>query len=179
MFISDTFRLIKSIAKDSRNAPDVAQILSRADKPESLTRDDKSDIVSNVYMFFMSLSDWDIDDRFNETVKAFLYCVLFDNEVQNGGILQFFQNSSGDCSEETVTALHTLSAYKHEELLRKCFNFFPGAVVPKDRSKRNDAVKSINRAVFDDIDNEFFKSEKELCEYCFEYLINNKQSFLT
>ena len=67
--------------------------------------------------------------------------VLFDTgcyfgEIVNGGMSQFFSNSSGNRAHETLAALRTIGATLCAELLEKALTLFPEGVAPVDRAKR-------------------------------------------
>lgn len=74
------------------------QLKDHANRPlnisEILSRSDKTNVVVDAYTYFMRQSNWEIDDRFNEKIRIFLLCVLFDGEVANGGISQFLPTAA-------------------------------------------------------------------------------------
>jgi hypothetical protein len=61
---------------------------------------------------------------------------VFQGEVVNGGISQFFSNTSGNWAHETLTALQEIGASLCVDLLEKALTLFPGSVAPTDRQKR-------------------------------------------
>ena len=157
------------------------QLKDHANRPlnifEILSRSDKTNVVVDAYTYFTRQSNWEIDDRFNEKIRIFLLCVLFDGEVANGGISQFFANSSGDHAVETADALHAIGAFESEALLRSSFCLFPNAVVPEDRGERNDLMDQIDEAKFDEIDRRVWEGNIE--KFCYMYLTENRASFET
>ena len=116
-------QLRKSIIEHQNRPLDINEILSR--KTER-------NVVIDAYEYFMRQSNWEIDSRFNDTVKNFLLCVLYDGEVGNGGISQFLANNSENFTHQTADALHVIGAVESEKLLRKSFELFPNGTVPKD-----------------------------------------------
>lgn len=81
-------------------------------------------------------------DGLAETEKTyFLGCVL-NGEVRNGGLHQFYSNSSGDRYTETLEALETLDAWHSRRILaRSCELLFPGRrEPPQDRGARFDVL---------------------------------------
>mgnify|MGYP003584548255 CR=1 FL=1 len=67
--------------------------------------------------------------------------VLFDTgaffgEIVNGGMSQFFSNSSGNRAHETLAALRAVGAPLCVQLLEKALTLFPDGIAPVDREKR-------------------------------------------
>lgn len=61
---------------------------------------------------------------------------LYSAEVDNGGVHQFFLNSTGDVAPETTAAMTTLGLPKQAETLRKAMAFFP-TPYPSDGDRRS------------------------------------------
>ena len=65
------------------------------------------------------------------------YCLdCLEREVNNGGFDQFFVNSSGDTSLETITALDRLGAHHTADLVRRAVAVFPNGDPSSDRDVR-------------------------------------------
>jgi hypothetical protein len=60
----------------------------------------------------------------------------FHGEVVNGGLSQFFSNSSGNWVPETMDALERIGARLSLGLLAEAKTLFPGGTVPRDREER-------------------------------------------
>lgn len=54
----------------------------------------------------------EMSDKLNETQKTFIIIENFEREINNGGFNQFYINSSGDFSHETIDALIKIGANK-------------------------------------------------------------------
>jgi len=82
-------------------------------------------------------------DALNPRERAFhmLFFVL-DGEVDNGGLEQFFFNSSGDNVEAVLDSLVSVGAERTLAVLRSAVEAFPGSVVPRDIEKRREALAS-------------------------------------
>jgi hypothetical protein len=66
-----------------------------------------------------------------------VYCVdCLEREVNNGGFDQFFVNSSGDTSLETITALKRVGADHTADLVRRAVLVFPNGHPSPDRNTR-------------------------------------------
>ena len=70
------------------------------------------------------------------------YCVLvLEGEVYNGGMHQYFSNSSGDDYKATIDGLLELKAFKALLLLTEAKNLLFEGDVPEDPAARNEAIK--------------------------------------
>ena len=112
---------------------------SKLDIQEILSRKYSEDAVIDTYEYCMKKCDWDPSVLADGNIKDFLLGMLFQAEVDNGGISQFFFNSSGDLSQETVAALTKVDA-KSARILAEALACFPNGVAPRDRQIRNDLM---------------------------------------
>lgn len=85
------------------------------------------------------------DDNFHilsEEEQVYFAVGLLDGEVYNGGMHQFFSNSSGDLYDEVVNGLQTLAASNSLWLLRRATKVLFGNIKPsKDFYLRNNEMK--------------------------------------
>jgi len=88
----------------------------------------------------------------------------FEAEVNNGGFDQFFFNSTGDFSIETLEALELIKANKTAAILREACNRFPSGIPPSDRTVRANlmsATVSPNSSEFDSLDERFYAYDED------------------
>ena len=87
-----------------------------------------------------------------------------EDEVNNGGFHQFFNNSSGDSTRETIDALEELGAKVFSDILRRAASMFPGSMPPKDRGERLGVLwsKFPRTDEFRDLDTEFLAYPEDL-----------------
>ena len=76
-------------------------------------------------------------EKLNEYEKTFFLTQTLEAEINNGGFSQFFFNSGGNFTYETVDAFEAIGAVKTAEICRKAIASF-GKKIPKDRNKRMD-----------------------------------------
>lgn len=68
--------------------------------------------------------------------RALLSITLFIREVDNGGLEQFFWNSSGDVGDEVMTGFDRLGAPQKADILRRALAFFNSASATPDQATR-------------------------------------------
>jgi hypothetical protein len=90
--------------------------------------------------------------------------VELEDEVNNGGFHQFFNNSSGDNTFETIQALEIIGATMVADILRRAAFKFPGNMPPRDRRQRLDLLwANFPRTdEFYELDKEFFAYPEDL-----------------
>jgi Domain of unknown function (DUF4375) len=76
-------------------------------------------------------------DDWPEPYRLLCLLEMFYLEVMNGGIHQFFSNSSGDWAPDVVEALEAVSLPNHAKALQQGIDMFD-APYPTDRDKRGD-----------------------------------------
>lgn len=114
----------------------------------------------------------------------YLVCVL-QGEVYNGGLGQFFDNSSGDLYQETLDALVELGAMRcHAILLAAKRALFPQNDPPRDRAERiaaepaypegPDAPRPAWRLVLERLDDEFYTDPDKLDERLRRYALDHE-----
>lgn len=88
----------------------------------------------------------------------------FEDEVNNGGLHQFFNNSSGDNTADTIGALETIGATAMADILRRAASRFPNGFPPKLRSERLATLWNSfpQTDEFRDLDAEFFAYPDDL-----------------
>ncbi len=105
-------------------------------------------------------------------------------EVNNGGFAQFFFNSDGCFGNELVASFEKIGAKKTAEICKKAISIY-GDKVPTDRDEREEILtpddeKEEERIeeILDECDDAFFEYEDDLLELNYQFIINNKESFL-
>jgi hypothetical protein len=86
-------------------------------------------------------------------------------EINNGGFDQFFFNSAGDKTAETILALEAIGASHTADIVRKAAARFPGGIPPADRDERQDLLAdsvSPDSDAFEHEDAEFLEYRDDL-----------------
>ncbi|NJK97501.1 MAG: DMP19 family protein [Bacteroidales bacterium] len=119
-------------------------------------------------------------DKLNESQKTFIIIENLEREINNGGFNQFYYNSSGDFSHETIDALIKIGANKTAEIVTKANSQFPDNKVPKDRTERQVILEQIEEKaneIWESCDNDFYKYEDKIGGLLIEFVKANKTDF--
>jgi hypothetical protein len=81
---------------------------------------------------------------------------IFAGEVFNGGLHQYFSNSSGEYAHEALAALNELRATQTARLLQQAIAAFPGKRVPKDWARRNEQLAKTDSELLNTLDSEYY-----------------------
>jgi len=94
-----------------------------------------------------------------------------EGEVNNGSFDQYFYNSAGDRTADTIQALEIVGAFKMAEIVRKAAQMFPGGMPPKDRFERQEILLKLypNAIAFRDLDEEFYDYPDKLADLLAKY----------
>ena len=144
------------------------------DISEILSREDTSNVLLDAYEYCMRKCNWNVSQLEDGCVKDFLLGMLFRSEMDNGGIAQFFFNSSGNMASETVDALKRIDP-ECAELLVRALQCFPDGIAPVDQDERNQIMDRFDDdadALLESIDQAYFEADDD--QKYLEYLQENK-----
>ena len=138
-------------------------------------------IVMEIDTYLNSKSEYGENiEKLNPSQKTFLFVENLEREINNGGFNQFYFNSSGDFSQETVNALLEIGAEKTAEIVKKANSEFKDGTVPKDRTERQNELDLIEEKAdenWNKCDSEFYKYQDNLTELLIAFVIKNKTEF--
>ena len=116
----------------------------------------------------------------SEAERVFYITQILEMEVNNGGFSQFFFNSSGNFSNELVSAFTAIGANKTAAICQKAINAF-GRDIPNDWEARNEMLDELESDEIDEIleecDSVFFAYEEDLNALNYNFVMNNKEQF--
>lgn len=177
-FVKELIRKIKSGRTGGKN--EVGRYLDRElDIGEILSRESSDNVVIDAHEYCMRKCGYDASKLDDGCVRDFVLCMIFAGEVDNGGLRQFFSNSSGDMSEETLEALGRINA-QCADILEEAMACFPDGNVPKDCELRNgimDTFDDIANERLDELDRRFYE-QTELPAQLYDFLMANKNEFM-
>jgi len=115
----------------------------------------------------------------NEFEKTFIYLDILEQNVSDGGFIQFFFNSSGQFTHEVFQAYHAIKAANTVDILTKAIYLFPEMPVPKNLRIRQQILmeKDSNIDLWDEVDSEFYKYEDNIISLTLAYVRNNIAHF--
>lgn len=123
-------------------------------------------------------------EKLNSSQKTVLFVENLEREVNNGGLNQFYFNSSGDFSIETLYALLKIGAKKTAKVLMIANSEFPNGIIPKDREQRIKIIEQIedkSNEIWNSLDEKFYTSENEidnLTDLLITFIKSNKKDFI-
>jgi hypothetical protein len=123
--------------------------------------------------------------RLSHAEKTYFLVRILEGEVYNGGMHQFFSNSSGDFYRETLEGLRELGAMSCYALLLAARQvLFPHGEPPRDRVARSalmpdwpdapDAPRPAWDLALDHIDDEFYTDPDKLGDRLRRYALNHQ-----
>lgn len=118
--------------------------------------------------------------KLTEPQKNFYFNQNLEREINNGGLNQYFFNSSGDFAHETINSLKVIGANKTADILQKAIDQFPNKEVPKDRAARQvvlEKIEGTSNAVWEELDQKFFVYQDNLNNLNIDYVKRNKDKF--
>ena len=148
---------------------------------ELLKSEDTDRSIIELDDFISELCDYGDDfSKLTDHQKLFYLNQNLEREINNGGFNQFFCNSSGDNTHETILSLKAIGAGKTADILQKAIDQCPNKTVPKDRDERTEIVEEIEELadrVWNDLDKMFYEYEENLNDLNIEYVKKYKDFF--
>jgi hypothetical protein len=109
-----------------------------------------------------------------DNIEKLIYCIWWlEGEVNNGGFHQFFWNSAGDYTEDTLKYLLAIDAIHTADLLRKASQIAFGGEAPVDRNKRYDILEIDGEEKMEKLnvlDDDFYKYQDDIAGLVNRYL---------
>ncbi|WP_299059961.1 DUF4375 domain-containing protein [uncultured Polaribacter sp.] len=111
----------------------------------------------------------------NTFEKNFIYIDILEQNVTEGGFIQFFFNTSGQFTHEIFQAYLAIKAEKTIDILTKAIFLFPEIPVPKNLNIRRKILmqKEANIDLWDTLDTEFEKYEDDIIQLTLNYVAEN------
>jgi hypothetical protein len=144
-----------------------------------LVKDDAKKINRIGEIIGKKITEKDDFSNLNEFEKTFIYLDILEQNVTDGGFIQFFFNSSGQYTQEVFQAYHAIKAENTVDILTKAIYLFPEMPVPKNLQIRQQILmeKDSNIDLWDEVDTEFYKYEDNIISLTLAYVRNNIAHF--
>ena len=119
-------------------------------------------------------------EKLTDPQKTFYFNQYLEKQVNNGGFSQYFYNSSGDFSHQTIISLKKINANKTADILQLAIDQFPNSIVPEDREERKrilEAIEEKAEETWEKLDKIFFEYQDNLYELNIDFIKQNRNSF--
>lgn len=119
-------------------------------------------------------------ENLTEAEQTFVYVEALEAEVNNGGFDQYFFNTNGKYSEETLEALKKIGAVKTYKIVQEAFRIFPENPIPKDIEKRRDLLENIDSKTsqrWTELEDQFYLYEENIGGLLLKYVKGHKTAF--
>jgi Domain of unknown function (DUF4375) len=123
--------------------------------------------------------------QLNEGQGRILAVAICRSEIANGGVDQFFLESTGKIWPQALEGLRIIKAEKYVKLLEKVLALFPNGKAPIQTKGRNDFISSLpddkTDKLFESVNekwDELDSSDKQsLAAFCARYICSNPNYF--
>jgi len=119
-------------------------------------------------------------EKLTEQQKQFYYNQCLEREINNGGLNQYFFNSSGNFAHLTVLSLRAINANTTADILQKAIDQFPKKEVSQYRTERQvilEQIEEVANPIWEQLDQKFFVYEDDLNLLNIEFVRQNKDKF--
>lgn len=116
----------------------------------------------------------------NEAQRHYYAVTLFNNEVNNGGLSQYFFNSSGNHWRDAIAGLEVMGSKERQAVLREAIAKFGNAGPSANRDERMTQLAAIARAddkLFSELDSRYYKSAEVIDVLAMRYVLNHPDAF--
>jgi hypothetical protein len=169
---------IVSSKEKTLNGPIVLEF----NKQDLFNASDVDDLLSDLIEKYYPDFDDSNFHQLDSVARTFVLIVNLDGQVQNGGLIQFIDNSTGNYFHETIEAAKKIGNEKLVEILTKITAQYPEKQIPKDWSERRDLWDVMcedheNDAQWDklweDLDDQYYNNADLMNQQLIDYLKAN------
>ena len=119
-------------------------------------------------------------EQLSEPEKTFVYIDIFEGELNNGGLFDFFYNTSGAFAHQVLDAYQAIGAEESAAIVSQAIALFPDLPVSKDLFIRRQLLSNLKHTVLDEwekLETQFFISEEAIVTLLIDYITINKTYF--
>ncbi|TXE17250.1 DUF4375 domain-containing protein [Psychroserpens burtonensis] len=112
--------------------------------------------------------------------QTFIYIDIFESELVNGGVFNFFYNTSGTYAHEVLEAYEAIGAKESVELVNQAIKSFPELPVPKDIIFRRFFMANLDDSIaskWNVIEDSFLNSKEDIVNLLIDYIKTHKSTF--
>ena len=123
-----------------------------------------------------------VDDfsELSQQEQTFIFIEIFESELINGGIFDFFYNTSGAYAHEVLEAFGAIGANESVELVNQAITIFPELPVPKDVFKRRLFMTNLDDSIdlkWNAIEHSFLNSREDIASLLIDYIKIHRLTF--
>jgi hypothetical protein len=149
---------------------------------KAASNDDLEKAVNTIYQDILMASDYGKNLHMVTAEQKIVYHITrLESEIYNGGLNQFFFNSSGQYTIETLESLRKIGATETVNILEKAISFWPNSYVPQNTVTRRqellEKVEQIANPVWEELDKVYYKDEDKITKKLFQFILSKAESF--
>lgn len=128
---------------------------------------------------------WDTEKRsgseaLSQHQKLYSAVFMCDAEINNGGLAQYFVNSSGDRWRDAVAGFKAMGCKERLDLLKEAIAMFGTDGPSLDRSVRQNQLSKLykrNEALFEELESRYYKSSEVVEVLAARFVLENPEGF--
>ena len=110
--------------------------------------------------------------------RVFLVIWELESEVNNGGLHQYFYNSSGALAPHVVGALKTIDAPATAHIVQRALNAVVNTITSwSDDAHRQSGMNQLSsetRQILEDLDQEYYACTEDLTPLLYKYVVDHR-----
>lgn len=119
-------------------------------------------------------------DGLSEPERVFICVQDVESEVNNGGFLQYFSNSTGDHALFASRSFEAIGANHTAGIVNRACAVFPNGEPPSDRTEREEILEQIDErieGVLSELDDAFYEYNDDLEKLVLTYVKEHQTEF--
>lgn len=119
-------------------------------------------------------------EKLSEPEKTFIYIDIFESELSNGGLFDFFYNTSGSYAHQVLDAYQTITAFETSDYINQAIKLFPELPIPKDIFIRRQLINNLSKNTQYEwltIEDKFLTSKEDIVSLLISFVKANKTYF--
>ncbi len=112
--------------------------------------------------------------------QTFIYIDIFESELVNGGLFNFFYNTSGAYAHEVLEAYKAIGAFESAQLMYDTITNFPEIPVPKEIFSRRSFMEELDETItakWIKLEKDFLNSQEDIVTLLIDYVKYHKTCF--
>ncbi|SDS44403.1 protein of unknown function [Formosa sp. Hel1_31_208] len=112
--------------------------------------------------------------------QTFIYIDIFESELLNGGLFDFFYNTSGAYAHQVLEAYQAIGAYDSVNIVAQAIHCFPELPIPKDIFKRRSYMANLDDTIktqWENLEVSFLDSKEDIVALLITYIKAHKTRF--